>query len=249
MSAHPYIYTFFGKVLPERANVNISQLEMDIDFPDAEVKGSIKLSISLSQIFIQFSSNKNVDNIYTLRNYVDGAIRVPVDALGYILGCGYDIEITSMIDPSGKSVVFGVGITDNIEEFKKKRVKDFPEIMQLFSDKNGRYLQLCLNDLREAIRNSKDAGFFCYRAIESLTPIFANKYGLDKSNKKEIWKKLREDIGIKRDQIDFIQAFSDPVRHGDSIYISPENGKKILEYTWEIVDKYILFASNGYKKI
>jgi hypothetical protein len=243
-----YSYTFFGKVLPERANVSISQSFMNIDFPDAGVKGELKLSIQLSQIFAQFTSLTNVDNIFTLRNYVDTAIRVPIDSLGYILGCGYDIEITSMIDYLGNQVVFGVGIEGNVEEFKKNRPKDFPEILKLSSEKDGRYLQLCFSDMREAIRNSKDAGFFCYRAIESLTKFFATKHELDKTKKKETWEKFRETLDIERDQIDFIQNFSEPVRHGDSKYISPEDMKKIYDYTWEMVDKYVVFAVNGYKK-
>jgi len=241
-------YVFFGKILPERTNVSIFPLGIGIDFPDSNIKGTIKFSVQLSQIYAEFISEKEVDNIATLKNYIEKAIRAPIDTLGYVLGCGYDVEITSVITDSGNQIVWGVGISDNIEEFKKKRPKDFPEIVKLYSDKNGQYLQRCFSNLREAIRNSEDAGFFCYRGIESLAQFFADKHNLDKEKqKKEVWTKFRESLGIQRDKIDFIQKFSDPVRHGDTVYISSENMKIILETTWEIVDKYIVFAGNGYK--
>lgn len=219
---------------------------MDINNKEAGVIGSLKTSIDVSQVIAQFVCKQKVDNIFTLKNYVEDAIRLQVDTLGYTLSCGYDIEITSMIDSLGHPpTIFGVNF-DNIEEFKKKRPKNFIEMMKLFSDKKGNYLRLCLSDLREAIRNPKDAGFFCYRAIESLTQFFANQYGL---KKEKTWEKFREDVGIDQIQINYIRDFAAPVRHGGSVYISPEDRKKILNLTWDIVDKYILFACNGYQKI
>jgi len=245
MSAESSIYTFFGKIFPERANVNISPIVMNIENKEAGISGVLKTSIAVSQVSAQFVCKQKVDNIFTLKNYVEDAIRLQVDVLGYTLSCGYDIEITSMIDSIGSpQTVFGVNF-DDIEEFKKKRPKDFNEIMKLFSDEKGNYLRLCMGDLREAVRNPKDAGFFCYRAIESLMQYFT-KNGLDRD---KTWHKFREDVGVRKEQIEYIKKFADPVRHGGSIYISPENSKKILNDAWEIVDKYILFASNGYKKI
>jgi len=243
-----FSYTFLGKVLPERVNVSIPPLTLNIDYPDAEIKGIILLSIQLCQIYARFTSKKKVENILTLRNHVDTAIRIPVDNLGYLLGCGYDIEIDSMIDFSGKHTVFSVGINDNVDEFRKNRPREFPELLNLSSGQNGKYLQYCLSDLREAILQNKGAGFFCYRAIESLSLYFADSNGLPKENKKEIWEKFRDSLDINREKIDFILKFSKPVRHGDTIYISSDNMKKIFDYTYEIIDKYVIFASNGYKK-
>ena len=245
MTVDSYTYTFFGKIFPERANVNISPIVMKVNNKEAGIIGVLKTSIVGSQLSAQFLCKQKVDNIFTLKNYADDAIRLQVDVLGYTLSCGYDIEITSMIDSLGNpQTVFGVNF-DNIEQFKKQRPKNFSEIMKLFSDEKGNHLRLCMGDLREAIRNPKDRGFFCYRAIESLMQYFV-KNGLDRD---KTWQIFRENVGVNKDQIDFIKKFADPVRHGTSIYISPENGKKILDHTWEIVDKYILFAANGYKKI
>lgn len=244
-----YSYTFLGKVLPERVNVSIPSLTLKIDYPDAKIKGTILLSIQLCQIYARFTSDEKIENILTLRNHVETAIRIPVDNLGYLLGCGYDIEIDSMIDYSGEHTVFPVSITSNVNEFRNKRPKEFLELLKISSGREGKYLQYCLSDLREAILQNRGTGFYCYRAIESLSLFFADRNAIPKENKKEIWKKFRESLDIQREKIDFILKFSKPVRHGDTIYVSPEDMKKIFDYTYEIVDKYVIFAANGYKQL
>jgi hypothetical protein len=252
MSNDSHSYIFFGKVFPERVNVYFSPpIVLNIKNEEAEIEGVLTIYVDLSQIAIRFESKQIVKNCYTLKNIIEDAIRMLLDTLGYTLGCGYDVEITSMIDSLGNpQIVFGVSIKPNIEEFKSKRPKTFQEIFPLFFDERGNYLRLCLSDLREAIRKPKDTGFFCFRAIESLTHYFANKNSLDKKkDSKKIWEIFKDEVGIIEEDIRSIMDYSDPVRHGGTINISPEERQKILDLTWEIVDKYVKFAKNGYKKI
>jgi hypothetical protein len=241
-------YVFFGKVMPERANVNISQFNAEMSDLNGKKIGEMKTSIIASQINVQVILTQDFSEILTLKNDIEDALRVQVDVLGYTNSCGYDIEIIQAVDSSGKVYPFGVNI-ENTEQFKLKRPKKFPEIMQLFSTERREYLRLCLSDLREAIRKPKDTGFFCYRSIECLRQYFIDVNNLqnDKDKDGKSWKILRDELDIERKKIDFIKEYADPVRHGGKKYYTATEGKKMLDTTWEIIDKYIVYACNGYK--
>ncbi|PKL57827.1 MAG: hypothetical protein CVV34_05495 [Methanomicrobiales archaeon HGW-Methanomicrobiales-5] len=253
MSPESYTYFFFGKVMPERANVNISPLMGEMKNFNGEKIGEMKTSILVSQITAQITQNTQIqkyDELLTIKNALEDAIRVQLDVLGYTNSCGYDIEITQVTDISGAVRVFGVNV-DNTDQFPLKRPKNFSEIMPLFSTETGEYLRLSLSDLREAIRSPKDTGFFCYRSIECLRQYFvdANKLNNQKDkDRQKSWEILRSELDVDRQKIDFIKLYAGPVRHGGKKQYSAEEGKKMLDMTWEILDKYIIFACNGYKK-
>ena len=240
-------YTFFGKVFPERANVHISTVELILSNSGAGISGKLKISIQVSQITAVFSTNSKVENIFTLKNIIEDAIRLEVDILGYLFGCGYDIEVTTMVDSEGNEpVIFGIGIWE-LENQKDKRPKNINEIFPLFSDHRGDYLRRCFGDIREAIRVPKDTGFFCYRAIETIRQYFLKEK--NSRSERESWEQLREDLKIQRSQIDFVKSFADPIRHGDVKYISAEERSKVLTDTWDIIDRFVIYASNGYEPI
>jgi hypothetical protein len=243
-------YIFFGKVLPERANVHIPPQIAEVTDLNGKKIGEMTSFIVASQITIQVTLTQKFNEIITLKNDIEDAIRVQVDVLGYTNSCGYDIEITQVMDLSGNIQVFGVNIEDT-DKFPLKRPKKFFEIMPLISTEQGDYLRLCLSDLREAIRTPKDTGFFCYRSIECLRQYFVdiNKLNNQKDkDRKKSWDIFKGELDIERLNIDFIKEYADPVRHGGKKSYSAAEGKKMLEITWEIIDKYIAYASNGYKK-
>jgi hypothetical protein len=251
MTSRCYTYIFFGKVLPERADVHIPPQIAEVTDLNGKKIGEMNTSIIASQITVQVTLTQNFENeILSLKNDIEEAIRVQVDLLGYTNSCGYDIEITQVTDLLGNFRVFGVNI-DDPNKFPLKRPKKFFEIWPLFSTKQGDYLRLCLSDLREAIRNPKDTGFFCYRSIECVKQYFVDAYKLnnqDDKDRKKSWDIFRGELDIEREKIDFIKEYADPVRHGGKKSYSAAEGKKMLEITWEIIDKYIVYACNGYKK-
>lgn len=236
-----YHYSFFGKVLPERADVNISPLTVDFFHPDTNIKGKLTITIISSQVSALLITNEEVSNVYTLKNIIEDLIRFEVDMLGFLIGCGYDLEITSLItSPNVSTIVFGVGM-HKLEQTKQDRLQQFDpfEILQLTSCKTGDYIRRAFSDLREALRVAKDTGFFCYRAIESFKQYFTNEFNIPE---KDAWVKLRETLDVHKDEIMFIKSFADSTRHGGNVYISGENREKILEKTWHITGKFIHYA-------
>lgn len=239
-------YTFFGKVHPERCNVSIPEFRAQIEALDNGITGELRYSISLSQVTATFNCVTPVSNIFTLKNYAEDAIRVALDALGYTLGCGYDLEIIQMIDSLGNHpVVFGVGIS-KLEKSASEAGLKFENILDVFKDSKGGYLQRCLADLREAIRAPKDTGFFCYRAIESLRQYFIHETGA--RDEKVSWEELRSELGIHRTEIERVKTLADPVRHGYTVAITADQRDEITMLTWKIVNQFIKYANAGYRK-
>jgi hypothetical protein len=239
-------YTFFGKVHPERCNVSITEVRAEVETPGGEINGELRYYISLSQVTATFVCDKPVPNVFTLKNYVEDAIRVALDALGYTLACGYDLEVTEVIDSMGNCpIVFGIGIPA-IERAASDAGVTFESIMKVFKDAKGGYLQRCLADLREAIRVPKDTGFFCYRAIESLRQFFLREKGA--KDDKASWEMLRSELAVDRADIETIKQMADPVRHGDSAAISGDQRAKTFALTWSIVNSFVKYANAGYKK-
>lgn len=239
-------YTFFGKVHPERCNVSISELRAQVKSLDGDVDGIVRHSISLSQVTATFECNRPVQNVYTLKNIVEEGIRVALDALGYTLACGYDLEIIQMIDSiGGPPIVFGVGISVINKSAESAGVK-FENIVSTYGDTKGQYLQRCLADLREAIRAPKDTGFFCYRGIESLRQFFLQE--MKAKDDRISWELLRSELAVERGDIEIVKGFADPIRHGGSGGISDEERAKVFTLTWNIVNKFIKYANRGYQK-
>jgi len=247
MIADKYWYIFFGKVLPERALVSIPGQIAELKV-NGKLIGGMTTTVLVSQVTIQINLFEKCSNIYTLKFAIEDGLRVQLDALGYINSCGYDLEITQMIDSSGYVEVFGVNI-DDTNKFPQMRPKKFSDIMMLFTTDQGEYLRLCLSDLREAIRTPKDTGFFCYRSIECLRQyfVYANKLDGNDSGIKS-WDLLRNELGIERENIDFVKTYADPVRHGGQTIFSGGERMKMFTITWDIIDKFVVYACNGYKK-
>ena len=236
-------YIFSGKVLPERANVNITTIEFEIEAIDAGISGTAIISVAVSQVSIVFNTNNDLD-IMTLKNYVENIVRTLVDSYGYLSGRGYDIEITSVVDNKGKHTVFGVGISE-LEKSQNERPLNYDQILTVTT--KSQHIHRAFGDLREAIRSPVDTGFFCYRAVESIRQNFKKEN--DGDNYKLSWERFRKSLLLDRSWIDTIKKFADPVRHGDAPYLSGTDRILILQHTWKIIDRFCLYVYRDFEEL
>lgn len=234
-------YIFSGKVLPERANVNITPIEIKMDAIDADISGTVNVSIIASQVSVVINTNSDSD-IWTLKNSVEYLVRGLVDAFGYLSGRGYDIEITSVVNHEGKYTVFGVGISE-LEISLNDRPLSFQQLLTAMEKSQN--LHRVFGDLREAIRSPHDTGFLCYRAIENIQQSFKN----DKDGDTKVWENLRKSLLIDKSWIYQVKEFADPVRHGGTVYISGENRILIMQHTWKLVDRFCLYVYGDFKPL
>jgi hypothetical protein len=236
-----YQYSFFGRVLPERAAVHISQISFEFIHPDSQIKGRLTVEIIASQISAALITDEEISDIFTLKNVIEDLIRFELDFVGFIFGRGYDLEITSLItSPKFSTVVFGVGI-GILEQTMHERITriEISSLLELYGGRTADYLRRSLSDLRESIKVAKDTSFFCYRAIESFMQYFKNEFQLKEGT---AWEMMRDTLKVERDDINIVKSFADPIRHGKNEYISSEDREKILEITWEITSRFIEYS-------
>jgi len=153
-------YTFFGKVLPERACVGLQADNSDpIPIPMTTPNYSVQISIALSQVSAVVDSENEIRDTATLKNDVEYHVRFLVDLIRFTKAYGYDVEITSMINPNGKLRIFGVGF-DPLTKADGERPLQLQELINVANKSPG--FRTAIADLREAIRMPWDTGFFAY---------------------------------------------------------------------------------------
>lgn len=253
MTSDAYTYMFVGTVIPERAQFTIeTPMHSELFDFEGNRSGEIISYIINSQISVKVHLSKIEDNIFSLKDVVEDNIRLQLDISGYLNGLGYDVEITQGYDPFNNVTFFGLNVFE-VNDFIKNRPKRFSDVMLIFSKENCEYLRLALSDLREAIRNPKDSGFFCYRSIECLRQYFVYKNNLDNKNNRDrikSWEILGKELDIDNNEIkSVIKPYADLARHGVRVYLSTTERQKIFDLTWKIIDNYVVYASNGYKNL
>ncbi len=233
-------YVFSGKVVPERANVTITGLEPVILLSkDFELEVKVVLSIIVSQISVHAEIIKGTPDIYTLRNYVANYVRTAVNSLGYLKGCGYDLELSSATDEAGTQTVFGVDIA-SIAQDENKRPVSFVELINLTL--RSQELNRALADLSQAIRSSLDTGFFCFRAVESISKYFLTE---GESNNAEGFRRMELDLNFKRSYIRLLDTFGGDQRHGETPYMSGADRENCMKTAWQIVDRFCVYLKNN----
>ncbi len=238
-------YTFSGKVLPERANMSITRpLPIAMEAKDAGISGAGAISILVSQISVVFNTEDSNVDLPTLKNYVEGIVRNLVDAYGYLSGRGYDIEITSVVDPAGMQTVFGVGV-GALEQTQSERPLSFQDLKDVVF--KSQELRRALSDLREAIRSPLDTGFFCYRAIECIRQSFRQAEDGDKDGPS--WGRLRDMLRVDRSWIEVVKKSADPQRHGGTPYMSGEDRVSAMLHAWKVVDRFCIYVRRGFNPL
>ena len=235
-------YTFFGKVLPERACVGFqTDNSSPIPITTTTTNYSVQISIALSQVSAVVNSENEIQDTATLKNEVEQNVRFLADLIGFTKAYGYDAEITSMVNPSGKLQVFAVGF-GSLTEAVGERPLRLEELINV-ANKSPKF-KIAIADLREAIRMPRDTGFFAYRAIETIRQEFYNPEDKEDERDKKSWERLRESLKIERRDIDYIKKYSDPQRHGAAKGMSWEERLDVMKRAWKIVDEFTVYSAD-----
>ncbi len=236
------IYIFTGRVIPERTLVSISEFRGKVNASEDVPEGDLYVEVIMSQISVRFVASGKVRNIFTLRNTVEDAVRIFLDAAGYSRGYGYDAEIVQVVVANtGEKHVFGIDVPAlaGICEQVGITVNDiFTAVLKT----DGHYLRHALANVREAIKSPIDTGFFCYRAIETLKNCCAFRNAASTEGT-TAWELFRNTYSVSKEDILYIKGIADPVRHGNYLQVKPvtdEDRKKVFVSTWEIINKFIL---------
>ena len=238
-------YIFTGRVLPERAVVEITAPKMRIEIPDAKLGFNITISVHASQIAVIVESESDLSDIATVRNSVDSSVRLLIDAFGYLECRGYDVEISSVIEPDGKHTVFGV----EVDVLKSSRVGKnpvgLPELWTLLlAGEDSGPLQNALGNLREAIKSPDGTGMYCLRAVESMRQHFVKDGDGDET--KASWDRMSAALKLDESFVSTLKPFATAQRHGESPHMSGVQRIEAMKCSWQVVDRYVEYSQRGF---
>ena len=258
-----FAYTFTGKVLPERTYVSIGPFptfNVHVDLPEGGVDFDADVVIDTAQVAVVVRSHLEIPDLETLRNSVEHVVRGIVDAFGYIEGRSYDVEITSVIDLSGKrSHVFGVEV-GALQATKHERPILLPDLLGLLTSPSSfgiedasfkpMQLRLAMGDLREAIREFGQSAFFCFRAIECLRQCYVEPGAEDSDVTRRIsWETMGKKLCIEKTWIEPVRMASILERHGSQRITTAEQRSELMLRTWKVIDRFILSAKSGFQPL
>jgi hypothetical protein len=237
-------YTFTGKVLPDRAAVSLPPTKLDgIETIPGDIGftiNSIHISIAVSQVSVIVATDKQVPDIFTLKNGIEALIRAQVDVFGFLTGRGYDLEITSVTGSDGSFLVFGVGI-EELEQAMQLSPNKFTELLGL--SMSSAYVQLALADFREAIRSPSDTGFYCYRMAETIRQSFAKPE--DGDNRSLAWQRLRDSLNVEKSWLIMLKMAADNRRHGALLMLLSTDRVALLKGASTLLDRFCVYLRNG----
>ncbi len=233
-------YILTGIVHPARADVNIPKVKCALAGMFINISGKLEFSCTKSLITATFVTDSKIENINELRNIIRNAVSIRVHYLGFILGCGYDVEIDRMIFPNGDVTVFGVdfpALRDHVQHSPLNLLK----IENITGGISSPTVSLILSDFNIALRDPDNLPFYCYRCIEAAMQFFKK----DGMSEKAGWELMHSQLNTerKRDGIDYIKNFSDSLRHGRLTNRTDQEGVEIVNKTWDILLKFFQFLS------
>ncbi len=189
---------FAGRILPERANLNI---EMPGSIESRLVDGSVlrlRIKVLFNQILIEVEHDDDqlpID-LHTVRNILRNEVEVLASIAGFLAGYSFHTEITSVMSAELEtSMVYGIDApvlkNRNAQTDQGRAVNALAELSHGSDD--ARHIRRCLLDLSLAISQAEDSAFHCFRALEALRFTFQNGDG--KEAESTAWRALASACG------------------------------------------------------
>lgn len=231
---------FSGVVLPERAPISISNVQSQIVDNSGKPYASITLNVWLNQITAAVESDET--SIHALRNFVKREAECVTDLAGFLLGFGYDTEITKTFSQDLSAThVFGIDVPVLTQRAQGRDLTTLVNaIFPLCFGVEAIYLRRCLTDLSFSLKRLDDTAFYCFRALESLRQSFGPELP-----EVEQWRAMSAAVRSTKDEIEPLRRHALPARHGLPPPLSDTERQQLFLFTWEIVERYIDFRLIG----
>ncbi len=242
MVAKSQQWVFFARITPERASITLQKMTYAIeeDFPDLGFSCRFENSeIIDSQAIVRATVLEGETDLFTLRNMAAAQLRGVIDLLGFLNGRHYELEIVSAASATNPSETFVFG--NAIPALVKNTVH--VSTAMLNAALSDGLLASALADFRKSMPDPTEAGFYCFRAIESVMQSFKQGNEEDRLS----WDRMRGALNVDRGAIEFVKFYADDRRHGKSSPpITDAQRLKIYQITQAVVHrKLTLNLANG----
>ena len=252
-------YIFSGKVHPERVDFSIQQ-SIGAYFESDGQRIELNISISKSILVIEMTTDivleeGETNKIETIKNNVLDTTSMIVDSFCYVKSVNYDLEISDIrCDELGFYYEFGVQGEWNLIIDDKQVKIDFTKIIIVLSDLRFKFIAHALSDFRRSIKYPAMTASFCYRAIETIRSSYFEDPDINDETKrrKDGWSKFRSCLSISLEEIQSINKYSIPNRHGRYPFISYDERERIMNLTRKIINAMLeeaIFNFEGFPEI
>jgi len=235
-------YLVLGKIIPEREPFSHDGIRLFVNDKERGVKVTLLLGVINNQLTAKIIGDIGGQSIVFLKNMVEQAENMVLNANAFLTGLVLETDIVSVIiepnDRNDGSIDYHTfGAHDLIAT--RQSSLDFQTIWKICDSSNGLPLGRALNDLKVALSNINDTPFYCYRAIETIKLHIGASHGEDDDKKQ--WDITRNVLKVERADIDSIKKLADELRHGKNIRFTGVEWRNIVNLTWDIVEKYVLY--------
>lgn len=238
-------YIFTGTVSPERAHFSLpNPVKVEVHHIDAEVEGSLSITIYANQITMIFDLTKVASNFHTLKNIAVDNASVIVDAFALEAFMAFDIDMRQVYSVNdGETYTFGINFPglSPIEGTSVEIGQHFSAVVE------STYYMRALGDFRRAMSIPHDTGFLCYRAFEALVNDYRSRFVI--SDKKKAIEKLCNDLNIDQDCASFLRNLNKEVRHGHPVFISGDDRRRALIVAQATIKRFGRFITAGGGKV
>ena len=234
-------WTFFGRILPERIALHLGGQPFYWTSAALGFRYRATIQIADAHFVVRADIESGPDDVFTLKNLVEGNVRLVTDYIGYLDGLFFDVDMISAACDDGRGIVFGKAIPI-LHKPKSPEKPGFLDPERYIPVLRDPYAHVALADFREAMRIPVGTGFFCYRAIEAM---MQSMKATSTDRDSAAWGTLRQRLQIDRPTIDMIKGHSDYPRHGRPFSITDADRKTIFVLTDEIIRRYFEYLRRG----
>jgi hypothetical protein len=236
-------YIFTGRVVPERANINVNPVKISFVARVAGFQGDITISIVSSQICLRLETRDVDVHLDTMRNYVEHTARTLVDLFGFTAGNGYYTELSYVVDPQGQQTVLGNPIRD-LMELNPERPMPFQKLLPIMV--KSHLLPRVLEYLREAVRSPFDTGFMCYQAVDTLRKNFIKEEDYEDN---QSWERMMENLRIEPGWLFGIQSYAKSQGSIGPMFMPESERREVLEKSWKVVYRYCIYIMDNFQPL
>jgi hypothetical protein len=237
------MYTFTGRVHPERYDFGMSGLPLISTLAPNGTKSDYRIQLDHSQITVQVRTNTTV-SLLDLKNEAGDLARAALDALGYIWSAALDLEIVSCVDPGGQLHVFNTAFDGFREEGPGTAEREHATLNMLIQQSIASHaVRQAIKDLRGAIREPSDTVFHCYRAVDAIRQEYVAA-GQSDTNKarKDSWHQLRQATAVEEADLRWLEDLATRRRHGEPVSVSHETRARAIRLARTVVEKHCAAA-------
>jgi len=243
-------YQFWGYLDPPDI-LNFDQYTLksnDIISLGSVFSGSVEVLLDKNNVVVTVETEHNFDKeLETLKNSLEYFTNNFLGACNY----NYGTFVKCRIIQGGNNA--------------KQLYSFLPKNRSLFDNQKSRpftpqeIAEISLKDLQiaraigqavDALNHPIDTGFFCYRSLEALRQNFIPQgVGDDDEARLKSWKDMGEALKVRLSYIKLIKDNAGVTRHGKVQNVSGSEIQEMIDTTWKIIDRYLVYIRRGKKPL